>query len=142
MLVQSPLDKKRKLNTEYNPSRDRWIDNIIKTILSKGLPIDEIWLFGSRARGDFRLNSDWDIFVIWNDTLRTLLVRPMERLSNSVPMAQVFGAGRRVFDSSFPRNIGAFHSEILRFEGILIYWKNDEILARAGIVSKRIICEN
>jgi predicted nucleotidyltransferase len=28
----------------------------------------EIWLFGSRARGDYRVDSDYDLFVIHNYT--------------------------------------------------------------------------
>ena len=27
----------------------------------------QIWLFGSRARGDARPNSDWDLFVVLDD---------------------------------------------------------------------------
>lgn len=27
----------------------------------------EVWLYGSRARGDFKRDSDWDLLVIVND---------------------------------------------------------------------------
>lgn len=35
--------------------------------------IDTIGLFGSRARGDFYRESDYDIFIIWNIDLNTEL---------------------------------------------------------------------
>ncbi|QFT99966.1 Nucleotidyltransferase domain protein (plasmid) [Roseovarius sp. THAF8] len=31
------------------------------------LDVAEIWLFGSRARGDHRENSDWDLLIVLND---------------------------------------------------------------------------
>ncbi|MBN1115743.1 MAG: nucleotidyltransferase domain-containing protein [Bacteroidales bacterium] len=41
-------------------------DKIIKTIHSKD-PFAEAYLFGSRARGDFRPDSDWDILILVNE---------------------------------------------------------------------------
>lgn len=29
--------------------------------------IGEVWLYGSRARGDFSLHSDWDILILLNN---------------------------------------------------------------------------
>lgn len=29
----------------------------------------EVWLYGSRARGDFKADSDWDILVIVNEEM-------------------------------------------------------------------------
>lgn len=31
------------------------------------LDVAEIWLFGSRARGDHRENSDWDLLIVLKD---------------------------------------------------------------------------
>ena len=31
--------------------------------------VDRIILFGSRARGDFRVNSDWDILIVTKEKL-------------------------------------------------------------------------
>jgi predicted nucleotidyltransferase len=42
-------------------------DNIIKKIRTEILKLEpdaEIYLFGSRARGDFREDSDWDVLII------------------------------------------------------------------------------
>ena len=34
-----------------------------------GLSVEEIILFGSRARGDFREDSDWDVLVVLSDPI-------------------------------------------------------------------------
>ncbi|KJJ85158.1 Nucleotidyltransferase domain protein [Candidatus Omnitrophus magneticus] len=41
--------------------------DIIKKILDKR--IYKIFLFGSRARGDFREDSDWDFMVLLNEEI-------------------------------------------------------------------------
>jgi len=39
--------------------------NIIRDELQKrGIEIVKVFLFGSRARGDFRADSDWDFYII------------------------------------------------------------------------------
>ncbi|MDX8492667.1 nucleotidyltransferase family protein [Mesorhizobium captivum] len=38
---------------------------------------DSIWLFGSRARGDNRPDSDWDILVALPDNTRPELLDPL-----------------------------------------------------------------
>ena len=38
----------------------------IKEIVSKKDSDSEIFLYGSRARGNFKKNSDWDIFILLN----------------------------------------------------------------------------
>ena len=47
---------------DHNLIRDR----ITKAIYAKE-PYAEAYLFGSRARGDFRPDSDWDILILVND---------------------------------------------------------------------------
>jgi predicted nucleotidyltransferase len=46
------------------------IDRIRKSIYDKD-PHSEAYLFGSRARGDNRKNSDWDILILVNDPVIT-----------------------------------------------------------------------
>jgi predicted nucleotidyltransferase len=46
-----------------NPPNDSLIDDIIRRIVETAQP-DKIILFGSRARGDARPNSDFDVLVI------------------------------------------------------------------------------
>lgn len=38
---------------------------------------DEFWLFGSRARGDARLDSDWDLLAVLPDEAPDELVDPI-----------------------------------------------------------------
>jgi len=47
-------------------SSDAILDNITKAIHSKD-PSAQAYLFGSRARGDNRPDSDWDILILVND---------------------------------------------------------------------------
>jgi hypothetical protein len=46
--------RKTAVPTEINP--------LVDAIRGRFSP-ESIWLFGSRARGDYRLDSDWDILV-------------------------------------------------------------------------------
>jgi len=52
-------------------SREIIRDVILRVSRELGLEVDDIILFGSRARGDFRADSDWDVLVV--------LSRPLER---------------------------------------------------------------
>lgn len=45
------------------------IEIIREEIERRNVHIVEIFLFGSRARGDFDINSDWDFLVIVGDNL-------------------------------------------------------------------------
>ena len=51
-----------RFQMEQNLIRDR----ITKTIHDKD-PMAEAYLFGSRARGDFKADSDWDILILIDD---------------------------------------------------------------------------
>jgi predicted nucleotidyltransferase len=42
------------------------IRSLIGKIVSRWNP-QQVWLFGSRARGDFTPDSDWDLFVVVDD---------------------------------------------------------------------------
>jgi len=46
-----------------NPPNDHLIDDIVRRIVETAQP-DKIILFGSRARGDARPDSDFDVLVI------------------------------------------------------------------------------
>jgi predicted nucleotidyltransferase len=46
------------------------IKEIINKVLEeKGIKVERIILFGSRARGDFKENSDWDLLIIVSNEL-------------------------------------------------------------------------
>ncbi len=42
------------------------ITDQIKHLILKNEPNSKIYLYGSRARGDFRKDSDWDILILVN----------------------------------------------------------------------------
>ena len=42
-------------------------DVILRVSRELGLEVDGIILFGSRARGDFRADSDWDVLVVLSE---------------------------------------------------------------------------
>ncbi|WP_457742267.1 nucleotidyltransferase domain-containing protein [Thermococcus sp.] len=61
-------------------AKDKYNDEVISTMSEKiirdvilrecnrlGLKVDEVILFGSRARGDFRTDSDWDVLVVLSE---------------------------------------------------------------------------
>ena len=50
-----------------NPPNDKLIDDIVRRIVETAQP-EKIILFGSRARGDARSNSDFDVLVIREST--------------------------------------------------------------------------
>lgn len=50
-------------NIEFDKLRAKLSDFVAKMIPSD---IGEVWLFGSRARGDFNSYSDWDILILLN----------------------------------------------------------------------------
>ncbi len=45
------------------------IVNLVKQEVIKIDPKAEVFLFGSRARGDFRKDSDWDFLILLNRPL-------------------------------------------------------------------------
>ncbi|NJE29790.1 nucleotidyltransferase domain-containing protein [Thermococcus sp. 18S1] len=48
----------------------RRIKNVIlKEFSKRGVNVEEVLLFGSRARGDFREGSDWDVLVVISEDI-------------------------------------------------------------------------
>lgn len=52
------------------------INEVIKNVVVQVLPNSRVILFGSRARGDFRENSDYDILVIVKEELSPISKMP------------------------------------------------------------------
>ena len=42
---------------------------IVEEFSRRGLTVEEVLLFGSRARGDFRDDSDWDVLVVVSENV-------------------------------------------------------------------------
>ena len=51
---------------------DRQILNRIRQLKREILPNDKMILFGSQARGDARDDSDWDLLILLNKSVRTM----------------------------------------------------------------------
>jgi uncharacterized protein len=83
---------------------------------------EQIWLFGSRARGDARADSDWDLLVVVPDGTDDEQMDPLEawRLQkNSGVYADVIPCRRSDFEDS--RDVvNNLCYEVAR-EGVLLY---------------------
>jgi predicted nucleotidyltransferase len=75
-----------------------FIERIVET-----LHPEEIWLFGSRARGDHRPDSDWDLLAVLPDTARddeVDLVETWRRLRDlRVQRVEIFPIRRSDFEA-------------------------------------------
>jgi predicted nucleotidyltransferase len=96
----------------------RFIDRIIEV-----LHPEEIWLFGSRARGTHHPDSDWDLMaVLPNDAPDTLLdIVEVWRLLKDLRLqrVEVFPVRRRDFEEG--RHLLGTLSQIVTSEGRPIY---------------------
>ncbi|MCB0807353.1 MAG: nucleotidyltransferase domain-containing protein, partial [Bacteroidales bacterium] len=54
-------------NMRQFSSREKEIIGKIKEKIHEVNPEAEIWLYGSRARGDVHAESDWDILILLNE---------------------------------------------------------------------------
>ena len=45
--------------------RDKILNKIV-SVISKTDPDSEVYLYGSQARGDYNINSDWDLLILLN----------------------------------------------------------------------------
>ncbi|OGU14094.1 MAG: hypothetical protein A2X61_04010 [Ignavibacteria bacterium GWB2_35_12] len=57
------MRKNNKNNVKF-VTKDEAIKNEIKQLISKIEPGSEVYLFGSRARGTNKRNSDWDLLIL------------------------------------------------------------------------------
>lgn len=82
----------------------------------------QVWLFGSRARGDARPNSDWDLFVVVADNT------PEEQLDLLDAWRLQYGTG--VSADVIPCPQSAFREDLntantlpyaIAHEGVLLY---------------------
>jgi uncharacterized protein len=82
----------------------------------------QVWLFGSRARGDARPNSDWDLFVVVDDDT------PEERLDLLEAWRLQYGTG--ISADVIPCPQSAFQEDLdttntlpyaIAREGVLLY---------------------
>lgn len=83
----------------------------------------QIWLFGSRARGDARVDSDWDVMAILPDDAPEQdldLVSVWGRLRDlQLKRVELFTTTRSEFDE-WNRTVGTL-AEIVASTGIVVY---------------------
>lgn len=99
---------KLKGNSANKISKDEAIKNEIRQLISKIEPDSEVYLFGSRARGTNKRNSDWDLLILLDGKVDW---KRKERLNDEL------------FEIELARGI-VFNS-IIRNRN---FWRNDEMM--------------
>ena len=92
---------------------------ILSTAEKYGIGIDRIILFGSRARGDYRGKSDWDILVVTKERLsytarKSFLSEVRWELVNFGIIPEILVVDSETFESN------------KRFAGFVYYWAKKE----------------
>lgn len=98
------------------------IDRIVAA-LRQAVPVEEIWLFGSCARGDAKPDSDLDLLVVLADDhglARPTLAcyRAIRKLHTGIP-ADVMALARRRWEHEQAHPFGLFSD--VRNEGVKLY---------------------
>ncbi|QJD78003.1 nucleotidyltransferase domain-containing protein [Spirosoma rhododendri] len=65
---------------------EQFLSEVKRTVLAID-PQAEIWLFGSRARGDFRDDSDWDFLVLTDEPANRTLTHTIRDQLYDVELA-------------------------------------------------------
>ncbi|MCX7908990.1 MAG: nucleotidyltransferase domain-containing protein [Ignavibacteria bacterium] len=64
------FDSKKLVTPEFKLTMEKTIKETIQKLFEqKNIRISKIFLFGSRARGNFSFESDWDILVVTEEDL-------------------------------------------------------------------------
>lgn len=107
-------------------------------VVVDGLDPEEIWLFGSRARGDAQRDSDYDLFVVVPDDTPREKIGPastQEIARKASVAADVLACRRDVF--AHERDLIGTLSYTVAREGVILYasdqgsWNGDGTPARA-----------
>ncbi len=99
---------KSKRNSTNKISKDEAIRNEIRQLITRIEPDSEVYLFGSRARGTHKRNSDWDLLIL---------------LDGKVDWKRQEKVIDELFDIELERRI-VFNSIIRNKD----FWRNDELM--------------
>ncbi len=112
------------MKLKLNKQKEKILKEIKRTILEianeMNIEVDKIILFGSRARGDYRVNSDWDILIVTkkiqdNNIKRELWLKIYEKLTELL---------KSEVDLLIIDNYN--YSRYKKFSGYVFYWINKE----------------
>ncbi len=112
------------MKLKLNKQKDKILKEIKRTILEianeMNIEVDKIILFGSRARGDYKPKSDWDILVVTkkiqdNNIKRELWLKIYEKLTELL---------KSEVDLLIIDNYN--YSRYKEFSGYVFYWINKE----------------
>jgi predicted nucleotidyltransferase len=109
--------------TEQQSARNTALRIIREIFTRKKIKIEKIIIFGSRARGDFNKDSDWDFLVIVDKEIEIkekhrLIIQIKRKLAKLGIPNDIIIQSMSKFDSmkSFPGNI----SYVANFEGVTV----------------------
>ena len=109
--------------TEQKNARNTALRIIREIFTRKKITIEKIIIFGSRARGDFNKDSDWDFLVIANKEIaikekHRLIIQIKRKLAKLGLPNDIIIQSMSKFDSmkSFPGNI----SYVANVEGVTV----------------------
>ena len=66
--------------------REREIASRVKTIALSILPDADVILYGSRARGDERFDSDWDFLILTDESVTVALEEKVRRIMDKLSL--------------------------------------------------------
>ncbi|MEG8946759.1 nucleotidyltransferase domain-containing protein [Rosettibacter firmus] len=98
-------------------------DSIENILCQNGYTLDSIFLFGSRARGDFEKESDYDILIIIKDNIdikqkREIWLKVFHQLHENFPLTPFDVIIKTVTDFEYEKDIVNTISNEVYLEGI------------------------
>ena len=109
------------MKTEIESMNDAVLARVVQRLVEAYEPL-QVYLFGSKARGDGGADSDYDLMIVVSDDAPAERRRSRlayERLWGTGAAADVLVSTRKTFDSRL--HLRASLSATIRREGVLLY---------------------